>query len=86
MNNRNLGLEGKPPEPVDGLTRTRRRENPDPFRNVPIQSARGGQVTLEKHETKKAKRELIVLWLFLAAVLVISLFTARLFWDKIHSP
>jgi hypothetical protein len=86
VNSRNLRLEGKRPEPVDGLTRTLGRENPDPFRNVTIRSARGGQATLEKHETQKAKRELIVLWLFLAAVLVISLFTARLFWEKIQSP
>ena len=52
-----------------------------PVRHVPV-----AEDWQDEEDGKRAKRERIILWLFLAAVLVIGSLSAWLLLEKIRSP
>ncbi len=58
----------------------------DPFGRRIVQASRVHEDPHEEEDGRRARRERIMLWLFLFAVLVISSLTAWLFWVKIRSP
>jgi len=57
----------------------------NPARRGSVQYRRQGQIVSAEEDRKRARREVTILWLFLAAVLVISFLTAWLFLAKIRS-